>query len=113
MDLGLNQKEASEKLRVDETTVHNWERNHTVPVVRFIPRIIEFLGYAPFHPTNSLPERLRAHRLALGLSCRGLAKRLGVDEGSLRSCELGFSTPSKTYLSTIDNPVKDRTTTIR
>jgi transcriptional regulator with XRE-family HTH domain len=73
------QKQVAQRLNVDEATVHNWEKNHTKPGVRFIPRIIKFLGYTPFTAGGSLPERLRARRLALGLSFRKLAKMLGVD----------------------------------
>ena len=48
LDLGLTQKQVAKNIGVDEATVHNWETNHTVPVVRLIPRIIEFLGYAAY-----------------------------------------------------------------
>ncbi|MDQ3802270.1 MAG: recombinase family protein [Acidobacteriota bacterium] len=40
LDLGLTQKQAAEKLGVDETSVFNWESNRVEPAVRLIPRII-------------------------------------------------------------------------
>ena len=47
LDLDLLQTEMAEKLGVDEMTICNWELNHTSPQLRFIPRLIAFLGYMP------------------------------------------------------------------
>jgi transcriptional regulator with XRE-family HTH domain len=76
-------------LKVDGTTLTNWERHHTKPSVQFLPRIIAYLRYCPWRPARSLGERLRQRREALGFSRKGLAKALGVDEGSLASWEGG------------------------
>jgi len=45
LDLGLLQREVAEKLQVNQMTVCNWETNRTSPQLRFIPRIVAFLGY--------------------------------------------------------------------
>jgi len=29
-------------------SILNWEKNRTYPVLEYMPRIIEFLGYVPF-----------------------------------------------------------------
>jgi transcriptional regulator with XRE-family HTH domain len=96
------QKQVAERLNVSEATVHNWEKNHPNPGVRFIPRIIELLGYTPFAAADSLPERLRTRRLARGLSTRKLAKMLAVDPGTLRSWEIGRHAPSEKSLRIIN-----------
>jgi transcriptional regulator with XRE-family HTH domain len=96
VDLNLTQKRVAERIVADETTIYHWENNRTTPVIRFIPRIIEFLGYTPYAPTESLPEILRLCRQSLGLSQRKLASVLGVDESSLRSWESGRRKPSAT-----------------
>jgi DNA-binding XRE family transcriptional regulator len=76
-------------LKVHATTLTNWERHHTKPAVRFLPRIIDCLGYCPWGRAPSLGERLRQRREALGFSRKRLATAVGVDEGTLASREGG------------------------
>jgi transcriptional regulator with XRE-family HTH domain len=83
LDLGLLQKEGCSIFGVDDTTINNWETNRTKPVVSFLPRIVEFLGYAPYMQPTSFGARLRMHRVALGLSQEKLANQLRVDESSI------------------------------
>ena len=68
LDLGLLQKDVAQRLGVNIDTVTNWELNRTEPALRFIARIIRFLGRMPFDATRgSLPERLRGYRQIFGL----------------------------------------------
>lgn len=39
------QKEVAEQLGVCEPSVYNWERNASSPEIRYMPAIIQFLGY--------------------------------------------------------------------
>ena len=55
LELGLYQREVASKIGVDESTVYRWERNETSPPSRFIPQIINFLGYNPLCKLG-LPE---------------------------------------------------------
>ena len=64
MDLGLLQKQVAEEIGVHEQTITGWERNATIPEVRYIPAIIEFLGYNPLSEGSSLSERLKTARRA-------------------------------------------------
>jgi DNA-binding XRE family transcriptional regulator len=48
VDAGLFQKEVAEQIGVDEETIYRWESSESMPQIRFIPAIIEFLGYSPF-----------------------------------------------------------------
>ena len=47
LDLNLLQKQVADQIGVHELTITNWEVNATVPEVRYMPVIIEFLGYNP------------------------------------------------------------------
>lgn len=76
LDLGMTQIEAGEQMNVTESTVWNWEHG-TEPEIRYIPAIIEFLGYVPFECPNEPLERLRYYKRINGLSYR----RLGVVMG--------------------------------
>jgi transcriptional regulator with XRE-family HTH domain len=58
LDLKLLQMQVAEQIGVDEATVTNWERNATIPALRFIPAIIQFLGYDPSSPAISFSARL-------------------------------------------------------
>jgi transcriptional regulator with XRE-family HTH domain len=93
LDLGLLQREVAEKIGVDEATIYHWERQRTQPEIRFIARIIEFLGYDPIPKPESFPEKLKTYRLKLGLSQRKLAERLGIDPGTLGGWERGTHKP--------------------
>ncbi len=47
MDLRLEQKEVAKIIGSKECTITNWENNKTQPHIRFIPKIVDFLGYVP------------------------------------------------------------------
>jgi DNA-binding XRE family transcriptional regulator len=44
MDLKLLQKQVANQIGVHEMTITNWEDNATIPEVRYLPTIIQFLG---------------------------------------------------------------------
>src|ERR1700722_18210505 len=58
LDLRLLQKQVADQIGVHESTITLWEGNATVPEVRYMPAIIQFLGYNPIPAASSLPERL-------------------------------------------------------
>jgi len=93
-ELGLRQKDVAAQLQINEFTMSGWENNKKVPGVRYIPRIIEFLGYDPFPAPQSLAERLLATRRSLGLSRQRMARRLSVDEATLARWEKGEARPA-------------------
>jgi transcriptional regulator with XRE-family HTH domain len=94
LDRSLLQKSVAEQIGVDKTTVHNWECNATIPEVRYIPAIIQFMGYNLVPAAKALPERLAAARRALGLSQRKMAAKLGVDPTTLMGWEAGRHQPT-------------------
>jgi transcriptional regulator with XRE-family HTH domain len=87
MDLGLLQKDVARQIGLNKDTIHNWEMNRTVPEVRVIPKVIDFLGYAPYDPAWTFGRWLRAVRSTLGLSQEQLAKRAGLDESTIAKWE--------------------------
>lgn len=45
LDFGLLQREVAQALGVTEATIKKWENSRSYPALRFVPRIVEFLGY--------------------------------------------------------------------
>jgi transcriptional regulator with XRE-family HTH domain len=88
-ELGLTQKVVAGRLGVNAWTYLLWEASRTVPTVRQYPAIFTFLGYDPFPPPNTLPERIAAKRRQLGLSIGASAGVVGVDEGTFARWESG------------------------
>ena len=95
LDLRLFQTEVAEQIGVSESTIYNWESNETSPSIRYLPLIIQFLGFNPFPAAASLPDRLKLCRKLLGLTQRAMAWRLGVDPTTLAKWERGRSRPTK------------------
>jgi transcriptional regulator with XRE-family HTH domain len=89
------QRDVAKQIGVNKDTIHNWETNRTAPEVCLIPHIIDFLGYAPYDPTWSFGERLRAVRSALGLSQEQFAKRAGLDETTIAKWEREEHRPTR------------------
>ena len=78
------------QLGVGEWTVGNWENDETKPILRFIPRIISFLGYNPDLPNpTTTAEHLKSKRRALGWSQKQAARHLGVDPDTWSNWECG------------------------
>jgi DNA-binding XRE family transcriptional regulator len=50
LDLGLLQREVANLLRVDKTTVLNWEKNRASPALWNLPAVIRFLATTPSRP---------------------------------------------------------------
>ena len=69
-------------------TICNWELGLTEPKVRFIPKIIEFLGYNPLPSARTLAEQIIRGRKTLGLSQKQLVEHLGVIRGHYKGGRL-------------------------
>lgn len=98
MDLGLRQSDVARRLGAYTSTVNTWENHHFTPDVRFVPKIIEFLGYAPCGaPPTTFSARLKAARTGAGLTRRQLAAKIGVHPGTVAKWERGEAEPSRGF----------------
>jgi transcriptional regulator with XRE-family HTH domain len=89
MDLGLTQKVVADLLGVDQFTLLNWEKGRATPFPRHVPAALQFLGYNPLPEDPTFRERLKARRLALGLTQEALARVLGLNECTVQYLERG------------------------
>ncbi len=103
LDLGLLQREVAVQIGVDESTIWNWESNATQPALPMRPKVIGFLGYAPYVPACTLVEKLAFFRRTRGVSIKQLAADLGVDPSTLAHCESGRYNPARKYLEKIED----------
>ncbi len=101
-ELGLRQIDAGKQIGVTADTILNWETNACPPSIRYMPRIIRFLGVDTFPPPRTLGARIVAKRRALGLSRKRLAKKLGVDEGALARWEKRVSRPTGSQFEIVE-----------
>jgi DNA-binding XRE family transcriptional regulator len=70
------------------SSVVNWELGTCAPALRFIPRIVAFIGFEPTSPDAShLGQRLVHARRLQGLSQEALAAHLGIDPSTLAAWE--------------------------
>ena len=74
-------------------SIQNWERGVGEPMIRHLPKIIEFLGYNPLPEPTSLPARIAYARRRLGLTQDELALALKVDVVTVYRWEKGLSAP--------------------
>jgi len=91
---GSLQREVAAMLGVNESTYLLWEHDRERPFVRYLPKIIDFLGFDPFSRADTLGQRIRGKRRKLGLNQEMAAKLIGVDEGTLRRWESGEWQPT-------------------
>lgn len=114
LDLGLLQREVAQKLGATKDTVHNWETDRKSPELRFIPKMIGFLGYDPYDTqATALGERVIAVRRKLGLSQKGLARRLRIDPGTLGRWERSEGRPSRALRQRLDALLTGETLQVR
>ena len=62
MDLKLRQKDVAGIIGVTECTIYNWENGMREPEAKYIPLIIDFLGYTPFHCVIHKLDRIKFER---------------------------------------------------
>jgi transcriptional regulator with XRE-family HTH domain len=89
LDRGMQQRDAAREIGCDPGTLLNWEKGRVAPDIRFWPAILAFLGYDPRPEPAGFGGRIRAAREAEGLSEEALARRLGLDPGTVVAWERG------------------------
>jgi transcriptional regulator with XRE-family HTH domain len=83
LKLGLLQREVAQRLGTDVDSICRWETGYSQPKPYLIPRIVDFLGYAPWTAPATFGQWLLMARRTVGYSRERLADRLGVDEGTV------------------------------
>jgi transcriptional regulator with XRE-family HTH domain len=89
LDRELGQDHVARELGASIQTLINWERNHTRVSIRFLPRVVAFLGYDPREKPGQLGDRIRMLRERKGLSQTALAAKLGVNASTVVRWESG------------------------
>lgn len=74
-------------LGASAASVNNWELGEREPTLRFIPGVLNFLGYDSRPEPATFGGRIRAKRESLGLTHRALAARLGLDPTTVQVWE--------------------------
>ena len=96
LDLKLFQAEVARLIGVTESTVTNWEKNQTEPMLWVMPKVIEFLGYEPnLFITQSFGQSIKSYRLLRGITQEELAHHLSVDPSTLGRWERDESRPNR------------------
>ena len=85
----LTQEEAAGRIGANTETYQHWEKGYTEPEVESLPAIIRFLGYDPFPPPTTLPERMVAKRRVMGWTLKEAARNFGVDRKTWKVWEEG------------------------
>ncbi len=80
-----------------ESCVWNWESNTSTPYWQYLKPIVEFLGYDPLPPAETMAGRLVRDRWLRGWTQKEMAKRLGVDPATLARWERGERSPAENY----------------
>jgi len=101
LELQLRQKDVAAKLSVTTSTTWNWEHGMD-PEIRFIPRIIGFLGYVPFDCPDDTLGKLALFKKVNGLSCERLGVLMGRDPEQLEAWLSGRIQPFRKNLEKIE-----------
>lgn len=98
----MYQKDVAAQIGVTTSTIWNWEHNWTIDL-RYIPRVIEFLGYNPIPQPDDLLEKLAWHKQVNGLTFEDLGAEMGRDPEQLADWLSGRHTPSEKNREVIEN----------
>ena len=107
LELGLLQKQAADRLGVSQQGYVAWELRRKKPVARYVPAIINFLGYDPWPRGESLGARLQTRRREKGLTQRQAASELGIDDTTYLRYERDEWAPKRWRLARANGWLKD------
>lgn len=113
MELHLLQKDLARQIGVHVESLKNWERDVESPMIRFIPKIVEFLGYDPIPEPKTIPERIAYARRRLGMTQVNLAKALRVDSVSIWRWETGQVGPPAARVAALNQLLATKQIPIR
>lgn len=88
-------KEVAERLGVSSETLASWEKGLKVPRARYLPEIIEFLGYVPYKQPRIFGDWIHMVRRTLGMTQKEFARYISVDNSTVFAWEMGRRKPTK------------------
>lgn len=92
LELGLNRTAMAKRLKIEVSAYCRWEKGATIPELHRRDQIAAHLGYRPPVPVPSdapLGTKVRAWRVAHGLTIAQAARQVGVDPKTLGTLERG------------------------
>ena len=95
MDLGMQQKEVAKMTGLAHVNISAWESGRSTPMVEYYPAIIKFLGYNPLPTPQTIAEKIRYCRMAMGLYRRELADLVEVSRDTVKQWENGAWKPNE------------------
>ncbi len=94
LELGLYQKDVAIQIGVTTSTLWNWEHGWKVDL-KFVPRVIQFLGYNPIPQPKGILERLAWYKQVNGLTLEQLGAEMGRDPEQLAGWLNGRNKPCR------------------
>lgn len=103
LELNLYQGDVGLALGVSAECIKNWELGHSIPQLRYLPAITDFLGYCPIEfDVTTQSGRLKQFRYSFGLSRHRLAEVIGIDEYGVKMWEDSSRNSTEGYQVYID-----------
>lgn len=85
---------------INEWTYMNWEKGRAQPNIKFMPRVIGYLGYDLLGRGVTFGRRLLHARLRLGLTQAELGTHFGLGRSTIGDWEREASIPQRDHLET-------------
>jgi DNA-binding transcriptional regulator YiaG len=109
LSLQLLQRHVAAQIGVVGACVWNWEANASTPEIRYMPAIINFLGYNPLTAATGWGDQLIRHRTTLGMTQKEAAAQLGVDQGTLARWERRERQPAGGFVDRVQRFLRNET----
>lgn len=106
LELGLYQKDVAVQIGVTTSTIWNWEHGWTIEL-RYMPKLIQFLGYNPIPRPDNLLERLSWFKLVNGLTLEELGAKMDRDPEQLSDWLAGRHKPCQRNRKEIEEFLSD------
>jgi len=106
LELGLYQKDVAIQIGVTASTIWNWEHGWTVEL-RFMPRVIDFLGYNPIPCPEDLMGQLAWYKQVKGLTLEQLGTEMERDPEQLADWLAGRHKPCRNNQEKIERFLAD------
>jgi transcriptional regulator with XRE-family HTH domain len=107
LELDLYQKDVAAQIGATASTIWNWEHGWTIDL-RYVPRVIAFLGYNPIPYPESLMDRLAWYKQVNGLPLEDLGTEMGRAPEQLADWLTGRHRPCRRNQEEIEKFLTDR-----